>query len=305
MIAAGPVAGLAHMLSHPFIERALIAGTAVAVLCGLAGYFLVLRGQVFAGDALGHVAYTGAMAALAVGFDLRAGLFVATIGAGLALGYGGHRGADDVGIGSFFAWTLGLGVLFLTYYTVHGSTRNGVANVNVLFGSIFGLSSAATAMTVEIGIVVIVALLVMARPLLFSTIDPVVARSAGVPTRALAALYLAVVGATVATATPAIGSLLVLGLLAAPAAAAGRLTTRPWRGFWLAAMLSAASLWIGIGLAYAVPKAPASFMIMATAAAIYGLTAVLTMIKERRNGFPARPATNTQTPGGPRGARPN
>ncbi|AGB22413.1 ABC-type Mn2+/Zn2+ transport system, permease component [Mycobacterium sp. JS623] len=279
--ASEPLSGLAHMLAHPFIAHALLAGTAVAVLCGMIGYFLVLRGQVFAGDALGHVAYTGAMAALAAGFDPLLGLFAATVGTGLALGYGGRRGADDVAIGSFFAWMLGLGVLFLTYYTTHGSTRNGAANVNVLFGSIFGLSAAATTTTVAASAVVVVALLAMARPLLFTTIDPTIAQAAGVPTRLLGALFLAATGATVAVATPAIGALLVLGLLAAPGAAAARLTSRPWRGFWLAATVSAVSVWIGISVAYAIPKAPASFTIITTAAALYALATLASRTTRR------------------------
>ena len=84
--AAGPLTGFANMLGHSFVTHALVAGTAVAVVCGLVGYFLVLRGQVFAGDAQGHVAYTGAMAALVAGLDARVGLFAATIVAGVALG---------------------------------------------------------------------------------------------------------------------------------------------------------------------------------------------------------------------------
>ena len=146
----GAVTGFANMLHHPFILHALLAGTAVAVVCGLVGYFLVLRGQVFAGDALGHVAYTGAMAALAAGLDPRVGLFGATIMAGIALGVISRRGADDVAIGSFFSWVLGLGVLFLTYYTTHGSSSNGTANVNVLFGSIFGISDQARTLAVAV-----------------------------------------------------------------------------------------------------------------------------------------------------------
>jgi zinc/manganese transport system permease protein len=273
--ASGPLSGLANMLSHPFITHALIAGTAVAAICGLVGYFLVLRGQVFAGDALGHVAYTGAMAALAAGLDPRVGLFAATIAAGLALGTGGQRGADDVAIGSFFAWMLGLGVLFLTYYTTHGSgRRNGAANVNVLFGSIFGISDKATTIAIVVAAGVFVVLIAMARPLLFATIDPAIAEAAGVPTRLLSAMFLAVVGATVAEASQLIGALVVLGLLAAPAAAAARLTTRPWHGFWLSAMLSVAAIWIGVTLAYAIPAAPATFTIMSTAATIYALAAL-------------------------------
>lgn len=263
------------MFDHPFIVHALVAGSAVAVACGLVGYFLVLRGQIFAGDALGHVAYTGAMAALVAGLDPRVGLFAATIAVGILLGSNGIRGADDVATGTFFVWVLGLGALLLTIYTTSGSGTNGTANVNVLFGSIFGISATATRLAVAIAIAVIAVLSVIARPLLFSTIDPSVARAAGVPTRMLSAAFLGVVGATVAEATQIIGALVVLGLLAAPAAAAARLTTRPWRGFWLSAALSVASIWIGVGLAYAIPKAPASFTIMATAAALYAAAAVV------------------------------
>jgi zinc/manganese transport system permease protein len=235
----------------------------------------VLRGQVFAADAQGHIAYTGAMAALVAGLDPRVGLFAATIMAGVALGVINRRGADDVAIGSFFSWMLGLGALFLTYYTTHGSGNNGTANVNVLFGSIFGINDQARTLAVAVAAGLGIVLIVIARPLLFATIDPAVAQAAGVPTRLLSALFLAVVGATVAEATQIIGALVVLGLLAAPAAAAARLTTPPWHGFWLSAVLATAAIWIGVTIAYAVPAAPATFTIMSTAATIYLIAAVL------------------------------
>jgi len=146
--AADPFTGIANMLSHPFIQHAFVAGTAIAVLSGLVGYFVVLRGQVFAGDALSHVAYAGALAALAAGVDLRLGLFAATVAVGIALGLlGGRGGADDVVIGTTFAWVLGLGVFFLALYTTHSSTGNSTANVNVLFGSILGISSSSASAT--------------------------------------------------------------------------------------------------------------------------------------------------------------
>jgi zinc/manganese transport system permease protein len=273
--ASGPLTGFANMLGHPFITHALVAGTAVAVVCGLVGYFLVLRGQVFAGDAQGHIAYTGAMAALVAGLDPRVGLFAATIMAGVALGAISRRGADDVAIGSFFSWILGLGALFLTYYTTHGSGNNGTANVDVLFGSIFGINDEARTLAVAVAAGLGVVLIVIARPLLFATIDPAVAQAAGVPTRLMSTLFLAVVGATVAEATQIIGALVVLGLLAAPAAAAARLTTRSWYGFWLSAVLATAVIWIGVTIAYAVPAAPATFTIMSAAATIYVIAAVI------------------------------
>jgi zinc/manganese transport system permease protein len=279
--ASGPLTGLANMLGDPFITHALVAGTAVAAVCGLVGYFLVLRSQVFAGDALGHIAYAGAMAALVAGLDLRAGLFAATIIAGLALGAVGRRGADDVTIGSFFSWMLGLGALFLTYYITHGSGRNGTANVNVLFGSIFGINDQAQTLAVVVAAGVGIMMIAIARPLLFASIDPAVAQAAGVPTHMLGAVFLALVGATVAEATQIIGALVVLGLLAAPAAAAARLTTRPWHGFWLSAVFSVAAIWIGVAIAYAVPAAPATFTIMSTAAALY-LLAALISARDRR-----------------------
>ena len=265
-----PISALAHMLTHPFIVHALVAGTAIAIVSGLVGYFVVLRGQVFAGDALGHVAYTGAFAALAIGLDLRIGMFAATVGAGLVLGLlGGRSIADDVTIGTVFSWVLGLGVFFLAYYTTHDSTANGTANVNVLFGSIFGISTSAMWTAVAISAVLVVAISTIARPLLYASIDSAVAAAAGVPVRALGALFLALVGATAAEASQIVGALLVFGLLAAPAAAARRLTPDPWRGLWLAALLATASVWAGIVLSYAAPTLPVSFAIMTVAAAMY------------------------------------
>jgi zinc/manganese transport system permease protein len=274
-IASGPLNGFANMLSHSFINHALVAGTAVAVVCGLAGYFLVLRGQVFAGDAQGHIAYTGAMAALVAGLDPRVGLFAATIIAGVALGVISRRDVDDVAIGSFFSWILGLGALFLAYYTTHGSGNNGTANVNVLFGSIFGINDQARTLAVAVAAALGIVLIAIARPLLFATIDPDIAQTAGVPTRLLSVLFLVIVGVTVAEAAQIIGALVVLGLLAAPAAAAARLTTHPWRGFWLSAILATAAIWIGVTIAYALPAVPATFTIMSTAAMIYLIAAVI------------------------------
>src|SRR4029077_19124741 len=121
--ALNPLAGLQHMLGHPFIRHGLIAGTAIAAAAGLIGYFLVLRSQVFTADALSHVAFTGALVALTLGVDARLGLFVATIGVGLLLGAAGPGGrADDATIGSTFAWILGIGVLALSLFTTGHST---------------------------------------------------------------------------------------------------------------------------------------------------------------------------------------
>ncbi len=260
-------------LSHPFFLHAVLAGTAIAAAAGLTGYFLVLRAQVFTGDALSHTAFTGALAALAIGWDLRIGLFAATIGGALLLGFLGRRGTvDDVAIGSAFAWILGLGVFFLTLYTTTRSTTNGDAGVSVLFGSIFGLSGSATWIAVAVALGICLVLPAIARPLLFASLDEAVAAARGLPVRALGLVFLALVGACAAEATQAVGSLLLLGLLAAPAGAAQRLTGSPFRALALSALLAVAEMWAGLATAYAVPSAPPSFTIMTAAALVYAAT---------------------------------
>ena len=270
-----PFTGLAHMLSQPFMQHAFVAGTAVAVLCGLVGFFLVLRGQVFAGDALSHVSYTGALAALAAGVDLRLGLFAATVVVGVLLGLLGGRGvADDVVIGTTFAWVLGLGVLFLSMFATRHASGDSAANVTVLFGSVFGISrSSAVTATVVAGCLVVGAL-VIARPLLFASLDAGVARARGVPVRLLGPLFLALVGATAAEASQVVGALLLLGLLSAPPAAARRLTDRPWTGLALSAALTVSCMWVGLTFAYAFPRVPASFAIISAATVVYAATGI-------------------------------
>jgi zinc/manganese transport system permease protein len=258
------------MLSHPFMQHAFLAGTAIAIAAGLVGYFLVLRAQVFTADALSHVAFTGALAALAFGVDARVGLFALTILVALGMGLLGSRGRpDDVVIGGVFAWVLGLGVLFLTLYTTRRSGTNGAAGINVLFGSVLGLSSSRAWLAVAIAAAVTIAVLAALRPLLFATIDEHVAAARGVPVRALGLGFLALAGVTAAEATQVVGALLLLGLLAAPAGAAVQLTTRPAQGAAVSAALAVASVWAGLTLSYAVPRIPASFGIIAVAATIH------------------------------------
>ncbi|MEV6507798.1 metal ABC transporter permease [Streptomyces sp. NPDC051642] len=254
--------------THPYFVHALLAGTAIALAAGLVGYFLVLRAQVFTGDALSHVAFTGALAALALGYDLRLGLFAATVLFAVLLGALGRR-TDDVAIGSVFSWILGLGVFFLTLYTTSRNTGNGTAGVNVLFGSIFGLSSGQAELAVVVAGFICLAVLAIARPLLFASVDEAVAAARRVPVRLLGIAFLILVGACAAEAAQAVGSLLLLGLLAAPAGAAAHLTDRPYHALALSAALAVAEMWAGLALSYYVPQLPPSFAIMAVATAVY------------------------------------
>jgi zinc/manganese transport system permease protein len=282
------------MFAHEFMRNAFLAGSAIALTCGLVGYFVVLRSQVFAGDAFSHVAFTGALAAAAIGIDIRLGLFATTILVAVGLGLLGERSrADDVVIGSVFAWILGLGVLFLSIFTVNASGSNGTAAVRVLFGSIFGLSVADARLASAIALASALALLAIARPLLFSSIDPGVARAVGVPVRALGTAFLVLLAIVAAQATQAVGALLLLGLLAAPAGAARLLTSRPWRGLALSGALAVGAMWSGLALSYTVSSVPPSSAVIGIASVAYLVAVVIRRISER--GLRAHPMSASPT----------
>jgi len=290
-VAANPFVVIGNMLQHPFLRYALLAGTAIALAAGLVGYFVVLRQQVFTGDALSHVAFTGALGALAAGIDPRVGLYGACIIVALVMAAFGSRGnADDAVIGIVFAWVLGLGAFFLTIYTTSRSgTNGGTTGVNVLFGSIFGLSRAQARSSAAIALIVAIAVVCLARPLVFASIDHAVAGARGVPVRILDFTFLALVGITAAEATRVVGALLLLGLLAAPAGAAQRLTSRPFAAMWLSAGIAVVSIWTGLAVSYAAPRIPPSFAIVAVATSCY-LTAILaTAVRGRERRLMPQP----------------
>lgn len=265
---------LQQMLAHDFMRTAFWVGTAVALAAGPIGYFLVLRGQVFSADALGHAAFTGALAALAFGANELVGLLVGTIGVALALSLprAQRRAGSDVLVGTVFAWLLGLGVLFLAIYTTYRSTANGSAGTTVLFGSIFGLAVEQGLVATVLGLAVIAGMLVIGRPLLFASLDPEVAAARGIPVRVLGGAFLVLLALTVGEATQAVGALLILGLLATPAAIAQRLTRGAGAGVALTAAIAVAGLWAGLVLSYAVPRVPPSFAIIGVLFGGYLLT---------------------------------
>ncbi|HYM46238.1 MAG TPA: metal ABC transporter permease [Solirubrobacteraceae bacterium] len=266
------------MFAHEFIRNAYLAGTFIALACGVVGWFVVLRGQVFAGDALSHVAFVGAIAAAVVGVDERVGLFALTLGlAAVMAGLGRRARADEVTIGVAFSWVLGIGVLLIAVLSTSTSAGDGLIVANTLFGSIFGLGAGQGVVAAAVGAGVVLATLAVARPLLFSSLDPELAALHGVPVRMLGLGLLALLGMVTAEGTQAIGALLVLGLIAAPAGAAQRLTSRPYRGMALSAAIALVAMWGGLALSYAVPSLPPGSAIIALAVGAYALASVSTI----------------------------
>jgi len=240
------------MLQYDFMRQGLLAGTILSVVAGLVGYFVVLRHQAFAGESLSDVAFAGALGGAAFGINPLASLLVTTVVVALAMGGFGERlRGRDVAIGTVLAWVLGLGVLFLSLFTAHVSgTGTGFSGVSVLFGNILGIGSDQTRSIALISGVAVLALLLIARPLLFASLDPDVAAAQGVPVRALGLFFMVLLAVTVSEATLAIGALLVFALLLLPAAIAHQVTSRPYAALALAAGLAIALTWLGIAIGF-------------------------------------------------------
>jgi zinc/manganese transport system permease protein len=201
----------------------------------------------------------------------------------------------DVVIGSLFAWTLGLGVLFLAIFTTKHSAGNGTAGVRVLFGSIFGLSSTQARTVAIVATAACILLLAVARPLLYTSLDPAVAAARGIPVRALELGFLALLGLVAAQASQAVGALLLLGLLAAPAGAAHLLTTTPYRGLALSAALAVGSVWLGLTLSYVFPTLPPSTMVIAAAVGTYVAALLATGLRRLKTGGGHSPISQSRS----------
>jgi zinc/manganese transport system permease protein len=267
-----PFADVQDMLSYDFMRYAFTAGTAMSLLGGFVGYFVVLRRAAFAGEALSHVAFAAVVGATVAGFDPLIGLFIITAGVGVGMGVlSGRARTSDVTIGMVLTWVLGLGALFLSIYTSSSSGGNAQVGVNALFGSILGLSLQQAQEALAVAGAAAALLIAIARPLLFVSIDPDVGAARGLPVILLGTLFLSVVAVTVAEGVQVVGALLILALLVTPAAIAQRLTTRPFRAMVLSAALGLAFTWAGLTLGYYEPY-PVSFFITALAFGSYVVT---------------------------------
>jgi zinc/manganese transport system permease protein len=166
-------------------------------------------------------------------------------------------------------------VLLITLLATGPHGGNGIAATNTLFGSIFELGSGQALVAALIGLAVSIVVVVAFRPLLLSTLDSELAVLRGVRVRVLGAGFLVALAIVTAESTQAVGALLLLGLIAAPAGAAHRLTGRPYAGLAMSAGIAVAAVWGGIALSYAIPSLPPSSAIIALAAGAYAIAAVL------------------------------
>lgn len=264
------------MFAHAFVRNAYLAGTFIALASGVVGWFVVARAQLFAGDALSHVAFVGAIGAAVVGVDERLGLFALTLVVAAALAALGGRGrADDAAIGTVFAWILGIGVLLIVLLATSDLGGAGVTTTNALFGSIYSLSAGASVLAAGIALAVTIAVAAVTRPLLLTTIDTEQAAARGVPVRLLGLGILLALAVVTAEGTQAVGALLILGLLSAPAGAAHRLTANPYAGVVISSVVAVAATWGGLALSYQISSLPPSSAIIGLAAAAFAIASLV------------------------------
>jgi zinc/manganese transport system permease protein len=219
------------------------------------GWFMVLRRQTFAGHSIAVTGFPGAAGAVYAGLSATLGYFGFCIGAAFVIAYytRGSGSGDTVGerahssalIAVVQAFALALGALFLQLY---GGFLNSTADF--LFGNFLGITSADVLVLVAVAVVVLAVMAAIGRRMLFVSIDPAVADARGVPVRAMNALFLIVLGATVAEVSQFTGALLVFALLVMPAAAAQVMTARPALSLALSVVIGVLVTWIGLAWAF-------------------------------------------------------
>jgi zinc/manganese transport system permease protein len=257
------------MFNYDFMQTAFEAATVVAIVSGMVGYSLVLRGQTFAGHALAHVGFTGATGAVLVGIAPLWGLVLMTLAAGIGMGFVGERLAQrDVAVGLVLATSLGLGLLFLHFFTAFATQAT-----TLLFGNVLAVDVSTVWTLLALGLVSLAALAVISRPLLFASLQPELAEAKGVSLRLYSILFLAIVALTTAECAQIVGVLLVFALMVGPAAAAQRLTSSVMTGVLLSAILAVLEAWIGITLAFYTDW-PSSFWITTLSTTVYVVAAL-------------------------------
>lgn len=268
---AGPswnvIQDLRDIFSFGFMLNALVAGTVVAVMAGMIGYFVVLRRLAFATEALSHGGFAGATGAVVLGQDPFLGLVVFVSLAGVLMGILGDKlRGRDVAIGATLAFSLALGSLFLSI-----STRLAGEAVNILFGNILAISPADVRLVVLFASATLLVLGAVYRPLLFASVDPEIAEARGLPVRGLGIAFMVLLGFAVATAVQVVGVLLIFALLILPAASAQQFTSRPAHTILYAILIAIACVWLGLVIGFYLPYPP-SFFITTLAFLMYLVT---------------------------------
>jgi zinc/manganese transport system permease protein len=228
-----------------FMVNAWEAATIVAVVAGVVGFFTVLRGAAFAAHSLPNGAFAGAAGAILIGANTLVGLGVFSLaGAGMIAGLG-RRARSDVATALTIVLMLALGDLFLSRTDEYASEV-----YSLLFGEVLGVSTSKLVPTASMAVLCIVAVAVLYRPLMLSSVAPEVAEARGINTRMMDLAFLVVLALVTTMAVPVVGSLLIFSLLIGPPAAARSFTNRPVVAIGLSVVFALITVWCSIAISY-------------------------------------------------------
>ena len=234
------------MFAYEFMNNAFAAASIAAAVSGIVGYFLVMRGQTFAGHALSHIGFAGATGAGLIGLAPLWGLLGFTLVAGVMMGALSERISNrDIAIGIVLSLALGFGLLFLHYYTSFATQATAL-----LFGNVLAVDVRTIATLGVLGLITLAALAIIMRPLIFVSLQPELAEAKGVPLRFVSIVFLAIVALAVSECAQIVGVLLVFTLMVGPPATAQRLTTGLWSGLFYSALVALGEAWLGLTLAF-------------------------------------------------------
>ncbi|WP_116963414.1 metal ABC transporter permease [Fastidiosibacter lacustris] len=247
------------------MQNAFIAGTLIAIICGIVSFFVVLRKAAFAAHGLGHISLTGASGAVLIGVSAMNGQLIANMIAAIFMGFMGDKiKKNDLAIGIVLTFFLGLGAYFLYLY----QTGYSGSIMSILFGNILTVSYRQIIILLIMAIIIICALSIVARSLFFCSIDPIIAQSKNIPSRLLSMIFFIILALTVTMACQIVGALLVFTLLIGPAASAFQWSDGFYKSMLLSIMISLISVWGALCLAFYV-NLPASFCITMIICLIY------------------------------------
>ncbi|OFT60471.1 helicase [Corynebacterium sp. HMSC05E07] len=252
-----------YLLGVDFVQDALVACALLGILSGVMTSLIVLRQMSFSVHATSELALMGAAAALLFGLNIGFGAIAGAIVAAIILAVLGLKGQQDSAIGVVMSFGLGLSVLFLHLYPGNANTA-----MTLLTGQIVGVSSASVWLLAATTVIIVAAVTILWRPLLFASADPVMAQAAGVPVKALSVVFAVLVGLTAAQSVQIVGSLLVMALLITPGAAAVQITSSPLRAVVWATIFAEVSAVGGFLLSLA-PGLPVSVFVTSISFVIY------------------------------------
>ncbi|MGH7707960.1 MAG: metal ABC transporter permease [Vulcanimicrobiaceae bacterium] len=260
-----------------FMQRAFIAALVVGSLCSTIGTYVVLRKLSFIGDGIAHASFAGIVVAYLRGIDFYVGAAVVAVLTALGIGYVNRRGGVslDTAIGVLFTGAFAFGVFLMSRLPTYAVDLQGF-----LFGNILAVSRADLILILVLAAVVVIALAVLYRPLLYTTFDPVVAEASGIRTATVDYILLVLLALTIIISLETVGIVLVAALLVTPAATAFQLTRRFTPMLATSVAIGASCSVVGLYASYDLHAASgATIVLLAT---LVFLTAMLVKRRWRR-----------------------